>query len=311
MDFASIKNSVLPVIRSYFNLSMLWSKAKEAMKLPYAKTYIAFALFMVMIFLVLTFPYDMLIRNRLKQLEKTALKTITINELNFSLIDIIEMKGVYAVLRSGGEINVRNADIDISMLRLLIGKDIKGSVQLAGFKYESGTSQIGMNLNGDIFLDYKTFSDLPQAGNCNIIIDNATLKLSQINLPDSMGGLPLTLPPIRISSIKIDADITAGKIMIRNFRIFGKDLNGSITGSISLQKNMMNSGLDLRLLVNADSPVLENYRNFLEKSINDRNQVAFQIRGSLMMPRFEMSQGGGDKPSGGSEHPIDKILPVQ
>ncbi len=310
MDVASIKNSVLPVLKSYFNFSTLWSRAKEALTLPYAKTYIAFALFMVMVFLVLTFPYDMLIRARLKQLEKGALKTISINELNFSLIDIIETKGLYAVLRSGSEINVRTADIDISLLRLLIAKDIKGTVQLAGFKYDSGTSQINMNLNGNIFLDYTTFAGLPQSGSINIIIDNAMMKFSQIELPDSMGGLPLSIPPTRISSIKIEADITGGKIMIRNCRIFGKDLNGSVTGSVSLQKNMMNSGLDLSLLLNADSPLLENYRNFLEKSINDRNQVAFQLRGSLMMPRFEMSQGGGQQP-GATEHPIDKIIPVQ
>ncbi|MBN1496774.1 MAG: type II secretion system protein GspN [Spirochaetes bacterium] len=310
MDFASIKNSALPLIKSIFNLSSLWSKAKEALKLPYAKTYIAFSIFMVLVFLVVTFPYDMLIRSKLKDLEKGTLKTITVNELNFSLIDIIEMKGLYAMLRSGSEINVRTADIDISLLRLLIGKDVKGTVQLAGFKYDSGTSQIGMNMNGNIFLDYKTLTGIPQAGSCSIIIDKAMLRLSQINLPDSMGGLPLSLPPIRISSIKIDADITGGKLMIKNFRIFGADLNGSITGSISLQKNMMNSAFDLRLLLNADSPVLENYRNFFERYINDRNQLAIQLRGTPMMPRFEMPQGSDTEPGGG-DHPIDNILPVQ
>jgi hypothetical protein len=314
MDFASIKNRVLPVIKSLFNLSSLWGKAKEAVKLPYAKSYIAFALFMVAVFLVLTFPYDMLIRNGLKKLEKGTLKTISISEINFSLIDIIEMKNIYAILNSGSEINVRTADIDLSLIRLLIAKDIKGTVQLANFKYDSGTTQFGMNLNGNIFLDYKTFDNAPQAGSCNIIIDNATLKLSQFNLPDTMGGLPLSLPLIRISSIKIDVEINNGKLDIKNFRIFGKDLNGSITGTIALQKNILNSGLDLRLLLNADSPVFENYRDFLGKFINDRNQLAVQLRGSLMMPRIEMPQGGdrGGPPSGGgSDHPIDKILPVQ
>jgi hypothetical protein len=310
MDIISIKNFFLTNIKPYLNFSSLWSKAKEAIKLPYAKTYIATAFVLLAIFLIFTFPYDMLLRNKLKNLEKTVLKSIYVSEINFSLFDIIEMNNVYAVLNSGSEITIRNADIDMSILRLLIKKDIKGTIQFTGFKYNSGSSQITFNLNGNIFLDYKTLSDVPQGGNFNIIIDNALLKMGQFTLPDSMGGLPLSLPLIKISSIKIDADITNGKINIKNFRIFGKDLNGTITGFITLQKNVINSAIDLKLIVNADSPVLENYRDFISKFINDRNQMVVQLRGSLMMPRFEMPQTESGPPTR-SDHPIDKIIPVQ
>jgi hypothetical protein len=313
MDITNIKNFFLLNIKPYLNLSLLWSKAKEALKLPYAKTYIAAAFVLFVIFFIFTFPYDMLLRNKLKTLERTVLKNIYVSEINFSLFDIIEMNNIYAILNSGSEVTVRNADIDLSILRLLIAKDIKGTVQFTGFKYNSGGSQVTLNLNGDIFLDYKTRSDIPQGGNFNIIIDNALLKLGDLTLPDSMGGLPLSLPLIKISSIKIDADIAGGKINVRNFRIFGKDLNGTITGTITLQKNVINSPLDLKLVVNADSPVLEGYRDFLSKFTNDRNQVAVQIRGSLMMPRFEASQGesGASPRSDRPEHPIDKIIPVR
>jgi len=309
MDITDIKNFFLINIKPYLNLSLIWSKAKEAVKLPYAKTYIAAAFVLFLIFLIFTFPYDMLLRNKLKTLEKTILKSIYVSEINFSLFDIIEMNNVYAVLNSGSEITIRNADIDLSILRLLFS-NIKGTVQFTGFKYNSGGSQITLNLNGDIFLNYKTFSDIPQGGNFNIIIDNALLKLGEFSLPDSMGGLPLSFPLIKISSIKIDADIANGKVNIKNFRIFGKDLNGTITGTITLQKNLIGSPLDLKLVVNADSPVLEGYRDFLSKFTNDRNQVAVQIRGSLMMPRFETSQAESGAPTR-SEHPIDKIIPVQ
>jgi hypothetical protein len=310
MDIISIKNFFLTNIKPYLNFSSLWSKAKEAVKLPYAKTYIAAAFVMLAVFFVFTFPYDMLLRNKLQNLEKTVLKSIYVSEINFSLFDIIEMNNIYAILNSGSEITIRNADIDISILRLLMQKDIKGTIQFTGFKYNSGSSQLTLNLNGDIYLDYKSFSDVPQGGNFNIIIDNALLKIGEFTLPDSMGGLPMTLPVIKISSIKIDADIANGRINIKNFRIFGKDLNGTITGFITLQKNMISSAIDLKLIVNADSPVLEGYRDFLSKFINDRNQVAVQIRGSLMMPRFETSQAESGAPVR-SEHPLDKIIPVR
>jgi len=310
MDIITIKNFFLTNIKPYLKFSSLWSKAKEAVKLPYAKTYIAAAFLLLVVFFIFTFPYDMLLRNKLKNLEKTFLKSIYISEINFSLFDIIEMNNIYAILNSGSEITVRNADIDISILRLLIRKDIKGTIQFTQFKYNSGSSQVSLNLNGDIFLDYKSLSDVPQGGNFNIIIDNALVKIGEFAMPDSMGGLPLTLPLIKISSIKIDADIANGKINIKNFRIFGKDLNGTITGFIALQKNVISSAVDLKLVVNADSPVFEGYRDFLSKFINDRNQVVVQIRGSLMMPRFETSQSEPGAPAR-SEHPIDKIIPVR
>ena len=310
MDITTIKNFFLLNIKPYLNFSSLWSKAKEAVKLPYAKTYIAAAFVLLVIFFIFTFPYDMLLRNKLKTLEKTILKSIYVSEINYSLLDIIEMNNIYAILNSGSEITIRNADIDISILRLLIGKDIKGTVQFTGFKYDSGSSQVTLNLNGDIFLDYKSLSDIPQGGNLNIIIDNALLKLGEFTLPDSMGGLPLTLPLVKISSIKMDADISKGKINIKNFRIFGKDLNGTITGFITLQKNLINSPVDLKIIVNADSPVLEGYKDFLSKLTNNQNQVVVQLRGSLMMPRFETSQTETGAPDR-SEHPIDKIIPVR
>jgi hypothetical protein len=310
MDITTIKNFIIINIKPLLNFSTLWSKTKEALKLPYAKSYLAFAFVMLLLFIFVTFPYDMLIRKKMKDLEKTTFKSLNVNEINFSIIDIIELNGMYLMTQGGSEITVRNTEIDISILRLLIQKDIKGTIQMSGFKYSTPSSQMSFNLNGNIYIDYKSFSDIPSGGDFNIIIDNAVLKLGEIPLPDSMGGMPLTLPLIKISSIKIDADISNNRINVKNIRIFGKDLNGTITGSINLSKNLMTSGLDLKIMMNANSPVLEGYRDFLSRFINDRNQVVLQLRGSIMMPRVEMPRGDTDQ-SPRPDHPMDKILPVQ
>ncbi|HOT43765.1 MAG TPA: hypothetical protein PLM53_04865 [Spirochaetota bacterium] len=310
MDITKIKNFFITNITPLLNLSTLWNKAKEAVKLPYAKTYIALAFFMLVVFLVITFPYDMLLRKKMKDLEKTSFKTLNVNEINFSIIDIIEMNGIYAMTQGGSEITVKNTEIDISILRLLISKDIKGTIQMNGFKYSGPSTMISFNMNGNLYIDYKSFADVPQGGDINIIIENAMLKITDIPLPESMGGMPLSLPPVRISSIKIEADIAKNRVNVKNIRIFGKDLNGTITGSINLSKNFMTSGLDLRIKINANSPALENYKDFLTKFINDSNQVVFQVRGSLMMPRIEIPRGDTEE-SPKSEHPMDKIIPVQ
>jgi hypothetical protein len=311
MDISSIKHIVLTNLRGLLNVRALWPKAKEALKLPYAKTYLALALVMTLVFGVFSFPYDMLIRKKLKDLEQTRFRTLYISEIDFSLVRTTYLNNIFMVLRSGSEISVRAADINISFLRLLLMNDIKGSFELTTFKYESEGTNISFNMNGDIFLDYKSFNDLPRSGKITIFIENASINLGQINLPDTMGGLPLNLPPIKVSSVKAEVDITGNKINLTSIRIFGKDLNGSITGSIDMASIFWGSRLDLKLTLNADTPLLQNYRDFISKYINDRNQLVIPVKGSLLAPRIDFSGGGSSTAPSESEHPMDKILPVQ
>jgi hypothetical protein len=311
MDITTVKNFIVTNLKPYLKFSIIWSKMKEAIKLPYAKTYIAGALVMTLFFMVMTFPYDMLLRKQMKNLEKTAVKAINITEIDVGLFNTTQMNSIYILTQGGNEITVKSADIDLSLLKLLVQKDIKGTIQLTGFKYSTPTTQMTFNLNGNMYIDYKNFSELPQGGSVKIMIDNAALKITDLALPDAMGGLPLTLPLIRISSITIEADISSNRVTIRNIRIFGKDLNGSITGFITLQKNWLNTGLDLKMVLNANTPVLDSYRDFISKYINDRNQLVLSLRGSVMIPRFEFSQGDSGAPVKPEEHPMDKIIPVQ
>jgi hypothetical protein len=310
MDITSIKRIILDNLKQLLNVKLLWAKMKEALKLPYAKTYVVLALVMTMVFCVFTFPYDMLLRKQMKSLEKTLFRSIHVSEIDFSLIDIIVLNNVYAVLRSGSEITIRNADIDISLFRLLLAKDIKGTIQLQNFKYESESSKIAFNLNGNIYIDYKSFDDMPQGGEFNIIIDNMSLNIGQFTLPDTMGGLPLNLPPIKISSIKAEAEISNKKILIKNIRIFGKDLNGTITGSIDMAKIFWSSRLDLKLTMDANTPILDGYRDFISKYVNDSNQLVIPLKGSLVAPRIDFMHTDTSSPQPGPEHPMDKILPV-
>lgn len=314
MDIATVKNIILENVRSFLNFPALLAKAKEALKLPYAKTYIALALLFVLIFFIFTFPYDMLLRKQLTKMEKGLFKNIYVGEINFSLIDIISLSSIYTTLESGSEISIRSADIDISIIRLLLQKDIKGTIQLAGFKYVSENSQVDFNLNGNIFLDFTNFDNPPTKGDFNILMDNAILKFGNITLPESMGGLPLELPVIKISSIKAESNIENQKINIKNIRIFGKDLNGSISGSIAISKQFMNSSLNLKLIIDGKSEALKNYQDFLASSFNDRNQLVLSLKGSLFRPRIDLgSKFTGEAKDGTRrprEHPMDKVIPV-
>ncbi|HQL84023.1 MAG TPA: hypothetical protein PK307_17630, partial [Spirochaetota bacterium] len=68
---------------------------------------------------------------------------------------------------------------------------------------------------------------------------------------------------------------------------------------------------DIKLTMNADTALLDNYRDFASKYINDRNQLVIPIKGTLVAPRLEFSPADASAPSPASDHPMDKILPVQ
>ena len=63
MDINEIKNSALEALRSIFNVRALWGKAVQAMQLPYAKAYVLLAVILTLLFWVITFPFDVIIRS--------------------------------------------------------------------------------------------------------------------------------------------------------------------------------------------------------------------------------------------------------
>jgi hypothetical protein len=305
MVITEIKNIALAALKSFFDFQSLWSKIKQAIKLPYAKIYILLAIFFTLIFGIVTFPYDVILSKNLKNLEKNLFKSIYISETNFSIFDVIAMNNIYIILQSGSEITIRNADINLSMLRLIFNKDIGGTFQFNGLKYDSGNTQIDLNLNGDVLINYKTFDELPIKGKLNIMMNNSNVKIGEINLPDSMGGLPMVFPLIKIKSGNLEGNISDQKITITSMKIFG-DITCSMNGTIAMAKTFLNSRLDLKVLADANSDALKNYREFLGKYINDRNQVVLSIRGSLSNPYIDFSQSGSQ--SGLQTAPDDPLL---
>jgi len=310
MDITEVKNNTLAALKSSLNFNLLWSMVKDAVKLPYAKTYIFLALLFTLLFGIVSFPYDILLRSSLKNLEKNILRSIYISTMDFSLFDVVAVNNVYIVLQSGSEIIVRSADLDISMFRLMFGKDITGSFQLNGLKYNAESVQMDLNLSGEGFIDFKSFDEMPQNGNFKIIINPSTLKIGEIALPDSMGGIPLSLPLVKIKSGNCEGEISTQKINITNMKIFG-DISCTINGSIAMAKTFLSSRLDLKITADADSAILKDYRDFLGRFVNDRNQIVLAIRGSISRPYIDLSQSGSEAPRPRTNQPPDNLPPVR
>lgn len=310
MDIKKFLHIITSYARDFFKPAHLMQRVKEALSLPYAKAYVVGAVLFTVIFFVFTFPYDILIRRYLKNLEGGTLRSIYVSEIRAGLIGDMMFNTIYLALPSGSEIHIRTADADISFLKLILQKDISCDLRLDRINYRSGESTILVeNLSGNIRLDFSKFSELPEAGSINAIVNNIDLKLSDLTLPESMGGIPLSLPPARIKAIRMDAVINGQRLQIRSCRIFGSDLSGSITGSLALSKRFSASVLDLKLRIDSSSGILSNYRELLGKAGDDRGQVVLGVKGTIGSPRLDISQGGDDTP-GRQEHPIDRILPT-
>jgi hypothetical protein len=112
-----------------------------------------------------------------------------------------------------------------------------------------------------------------------------------------------------IKSMKIESELSGRTIRLKSVRLFGNDLNGSITGSITLAKNFLNSRLDVVITLNPESAALADYRDFLAQFINSSNQIVLPLKGPLLNPRLDMSRVEAADPDSG-DHPIDQILPV-
>jgi hypothetical protein len=307
MDLTETKNILSAAFKSIFDFKSLRIKFMEAIKLPYAKTYILLAVIFTFIFGIVTFPYDVILIKKLKGLEKNYFKSVSVGETNFSLLDVIAMNNIYLVLQSGSEITIRTADINLSLLKLLLAKTVAGTFQFDGLKYNMGNTQIDLNLNGDASIDYKTFDDLPQSGKFNILISNSMIKIGEFNLPESMGGLPLAFPVIKIKSGSLEGSISSQIITISTMKIFG-DLNCAVTGTIATSKAFLNSRIELKIAADVNSDALKDYRDFLSKYKNDRNQIVLAISGSLANPSINFIQADSSTgmPQGNGNPPIKK-----
>jgi hypothetical protein len=293
MDLIQQSANLFGKIKAFFKETQFLNLLKDMIHLPYAKTYMASSILFTIIFIIFTFPYDVLIRKELKKLENTTVNSIIIKEMNISMISPSIIKGLYIMLRSGSEISLKSADINLAVnpVTLLIKKDIKCDLQLESFSFTSQQFKIDFDLSGNVFLDFTSFKSQPQTGNVSLIIQKAKINISDLTLPPNMGGLQINIPPIKIPSMNLSAVLSGPKINIQNARIMGSDLKAAITGNITMAGGLGNPQLDIKLEIDADSNILKDYKELLSKYISG-NKILLTLKGSLQYPNFNIGKTG-------------------
>ncbi len=289
LDFQEIKRITAELGRN------LYQMVKEAMSLPYAKWYVASAFFLTLIFLVVTFPYGVIVKQQIMKMEGRTFQSVNIAGLNFRLFGISTGSDVSIVTRSGDELSFREVLLEANTIPLMIGAlvknstRVKGSLALTGMKYAGRTFDCSMNINSNIDMAIDLKSNIPTDGELKLVIQNCKINTEEIHLPPNMGGLSLDLPRITFTSINLNAVVTGRKCTLRNTLFSGPDLRGNITGNIALDRNIQNSRLNLEIAVNADSSLLNSYRELLTKFISPDNMIRIPLKGTLSRPNLDFN----------------------
>ena len=101
------------------------------------------------------------------------------------------------------------------------------------------------------------------------------------------------IPFLDLQNIKLEAKLGQKQITIIKAELEGSEVNGTLTGSIQLQKNVNQSQLKLKGTL---EPLAEFYRNYpdvrellkaMKKRIK-RGQYFFTVTGTIGNPKFEL-----------------------
>ena len=182
--------------------------------------------------------------------------------------------------------------------------DINGTLQLIGEDKDISSSITLRNLAlaEYSFLTEKFKHRLIGSLSGEIIYSNesagATGANGSVDLRLSDGQLQLEAPVLNITSIdlqsiKLEAELSRRVITISKGELAGSEVNGTLTGSIQLQKDIRLSQLNLKGTL---EPLAEFYKNYPEirqllkamKKRVKRGQYYFTVTGTLGEPKFNL-----------------------
>ncbi len=271
------------------------SKIKQSFKtiysLPHSGKYLLLSLLFFILFSILTFPYDFLIKNKIYELEGKAFKSIEISEFDFSIFGESYISNMSLVLNNGNEVSCKNSILNIALnpVTLFIKDNFKSDFQFDSLKYIAKDFELMFNINGNLDLLIDKQSSLPKNGFFKVILSDSIIKLNNLSIPGPMGPLNLKIESINIQSGNIDSQITNGVLRFNTFKLTGSDLSCDISGTIELANIVNNSRLDITISLDSESTLLDQYRDLLASFIKD-NILILRIKGTIGKPELSLNK---------------------
>ncbi|MCU0845537.1 MAG: type II secretion system protein GspN [Spirochaetes bacterium] len=282
MEFRQMKDRVSAALKSAGRF------AREALALPYARLYIAMALVLTVIFTLLGFPFDVLIRGELQKMEQRGLRSVIVGEIDFNIIGDSYIDSLILGTGTESEISMKDVQFNIAInpVTTLVNKTLKGEISVQDFRYADDSSSFSCLLESEFRLAADPATGNPRDGFLNIEIQN--VSLNGITIKD------FTIPAVRFTSIAMRSEIQNGEIRITKLEGAGPDIRGTIRGSITLAPYVRNSTLNLVIDIDTQSKLIQDYRTLLGNlAKNDEGLLRLTVSGSLQAPTVGFP--GGEK----------------
>lgn len=285
------KEQIIAVIKNF--PGRIKQFARIIYDLPHSGKYLILSVVLMLLFLVVTFPYDFLIKKKIYALEGKSFRSIEMAGFDFSIFSETYIDNLVIVLNNNNEVTCKNAIINLTLnpVTLFVNNKLKSDFQFDSLKYTGKDVEFLFNLNGNMDLTLDKQSGLPKDGPVKIIISDSIIKLGEISIPARMGPLPLKIESINIQSGNIDSILTNGTLKFNTFKLTGSDLICDITGQIELTGN---SRMDLVVNIDSESAVLDQYNDLLSSVIKN-NILSLRIKGTLSKPEVTLNNPEKDE----------------
>ena len=266
---------------------------KTIYRLPHSGKYFILSFVFFLIFSMITFPYDSLIKKRLFSLEGKAYRTLVFSKFDFSIIGDTYCENLAIEMNNNNQLACRNIILNIALnpLTFFMQSKLKSDFQLDALKYSTRDYDLLLNVNGKTNITFDSKSYIPGDGFVKLILSDSIIKLHNVSIPGPMGAMNLKIDSVNIQSGIIDSVFSKGICRINTFKLTGNDISCIITGTLDFTAT---TRLDLIISIDSESTVLDQYRDLLGSYIKN-NVLIFRLKGTLSKPELILFNTGKDE----------------
>jgi hypothetical protein len=282
MNVARIRTMVVSGLR---RIPLL---VKTVWRLPYARFYILISPLVIILMMIFMFPYEQMIYHEIYRYNTTHTGRIDIREMDIHLVGDSTLEQVVIKPFSGLQIAISEVVLDPEIFPFFSRK-VVGGFALKKLSVISRDTDLRGDLNGNLELRFQSGFSRLEGGDIRIMGQRMVLNLKNVELPPSMGGMTLKDETLRFSSASFKGKIEGDRLVINELLLAGADLRGTLQGTVRLRSPRERSDLDLNLVIQADSGILEPYREILESKI-DRGALRLTLKGMAGRPSVSFSK---------------------
>jgi hypothetical protein len=252
----------------------------ETVKSPFAKRYMIMSVILFIFFMIITFPFDIIVTDHLKKLEGKSYRSINFDQFTIAPFRKITAALITITTLQKGEIVLTGSDFDLDTLSL-IGGNIDGDFLIKDLRYQSDTIVFSGALDGEIDLDLDQSRNCPENGSFSINISNLSIKGITI--------AGFSIKPVQISSASVNTSVKSRVMTIDSCTFKGKDMNGLLRGTVTFDPDIGRSTLSLTLEITSDSAMLADFKPLLGSYINQSTgRLSLSIQGPFANPTIQL-----------------------